>query len=156
MEDATKVTNPEKFGSGMWKTIHILALDAKTPVKKRQFHKTMNVIVNGIMCKRCKKHALEYIATYPPSRCKVFKRNKIDISMFRWSWVFHNRVNERLGKDIVMFEDAYKLYTEGPEICTEGCSDEEENFSPPGVSIESKDKSHIDGYDLPISWPYGQ
>ena len=53
--------------------------------------------------------------------------------MFYWSWLFHNAVNSRIGKDYVDYNTAWDMYSDDEmSVCTSNCGKE------PGTNIHSK------------------
>jgi hypothetical protein len=118
-------TNPRLNGPGCWFTIHTLAFYAKTKEEKHSFVNTMTTIANYFPCLKCRKHALEYIEKHPIQQA-IDKKD----GLFIWTWKFHNSVNYKLGKHIMSYELAYKIYSELTEndeeekVCSEECSGE--------------------------------
>ncbi len=131
------LSDPKYFGPGAWFVIHVMALDATTLAKKRSFYNMMEAVVPKIQCTKCRGHAIEYLEKYPPKKTMFSTHEGQDVSMFRWSWVFHNRVNVRLGKPIIPFEQAYNIYMNPGEVCND-CGKEDESGNSPGrVNIPS-------------------
>ena len=57
------------------------------------------------------KHAHDYLMEHPMEPYRDIKDDSgIPCGMFMWSWEFHNAVNERLGKKVIDYNDAYELY----------------------------------------------
>jgi len=126
MADVKKLVDPKSFGPGAWLIIHILAYNAKRDEAKRDFEAAMHKICSGLKCKNCKVHCGEYLKNHPiRDYWHVKNKNGVDIGMFKWSWTFHNAVNQRLGKEIMDFDTAYHLYSEDSDmVCTKDCGGE--------------------------------
>lgn len=141
------LSDPKYFGPGAWFVMHVVALDATTIAKKRSFCNMIDTVVPKIQCTKCKGHATEHVKKYPPRKSKVYTRHGRDVSMFRWSWVFHNSVNVRLGKSIMSFQEAYDTYMNPKEVCDD-CGEEDDSGNSPGrVDIPSNK------YNPDSDWP---
>jgi len=125
MADTKKLADPKSFGPGAWLVIHILAYHAKTNESKRDFEAAMHNICSGLKCNNCKVHCGDYLKNHPiKNYWDVKNKNGVDIGMFKWSWNFHNAVNQRLGKETMDFDTAYHLYSEDSDmVCTKDCGD---------------------------------
>jgi FAD-linked sulfhydryl oxidase len=101
--------DPKSWGSHMWATIHVLALQAD----KSNFINFIHSIENLLPCKKCRDHFKEYL-----------KKNPIKsstLSPFAWTVEFHNAVNLRIGKSIVDLETARSLWL--TDSCSYSCSE---------------------------------
>lgn len=110
-----KEVSPSVFGPGTWITMHVFALMSDEEQDRKCFVKFLEKVIENLPCKKCRKHASEYYRNNPISSSS---------SLFEWSWKFHNNVNQRLGKPIVVYEDAKKMY-ENAELLVDdggGCS----------------------------------
>lgn len=112
--------DPSTIAAGMWYSIHLEAYEAKSEEEKRAFARSMKRFCEKYPCAKCRRHASEYIAKHPIE--KYWNTNK---GIFKWSWIFHNDVNERLGKPLVSWDQANAIYSgdEQIHICGEGCDD---------------------------------
>lgn len=138
-------TNVSRYGPGFWATIHMLAFNANTKSEQKQFMKTMNIIAHQFPCRNCSNHAKEYIKNHP---MEDYVTDDDHLSMFKWTWKFHNAVNNRLRKEIMSYDMALHIYTqfkiadqmgenlvftnkskgEVKSVCSKECS-EAENFN---------------------------
>jgi len=127
--------DPSTIASGMWYSIHLEAFEAKTEDEKRAFLRTMKRFCEKYPCAKCRRHASEYIAKHPIE--KYWNTNK---GIFKWSWIFHNDVNERLGKPLISWDDAYAIYSgeENIHVCTEGCDDNSKSRSQHSQSLSHR------------------
>lgn len=113
-------TDPTKFGPGMWISIHTLALRANTQEKKKEYVEEVISLVESIKCGECHGHATEYLKKNPIEKYFNVKdvKSGAEIGCFKWSWVFHNAVNKRLGKKELDFNTALMKYIPSKEKCT--------------------------------------
>lgn len=123
-----KINQPQNFGPGYWRLIHVIALDANTYMKKMQFIQLIQTIFNSIPClDPCRHDALDYLNKHPLTEYWNIVVNGEDIGMFYWSVDCHNWVNRKLGKPYVPREVAYRFYKHPDDfVCQEDCHD---NFS---------------------------
>lgn len=111
----TDPTDPKVFGPPLWRQIHKDALESDTREKQLAFITRLQERIRNIPCSTCRNHAQEY-----------FDRNNIlnvigmrilgydpSLSIFIWTWLFHNDVNKRIGKPILTIGHALSLYTSG-------------------------------------------
>lgn len=106
----SELPDQQKLGSGQWFTIHKLAKRAITENKKRQFVEVMDDIREEMRCIKCKEHMTEYMRNNPFAPYWNYREDGIQMGLFKWTWIFHNSVNERLGKPYVPWEVAKKMY----------------------------------------------
>lgn len=112
------VTDPKVFGPGMWYTIHVSSMQ----MGEDCYIKYIKSLIPKIPCKKCRDHAMEYIQGNPIDNFTNIKDKDGElIGMFKWSWIFHNTVNQKLGKSIIDFNTAYNFYTNDSELCTLNC-----------------------------------
>lgn len=114
----TKFPSDSKiWGPGVWWNIHILALRANTQEKINEYIDYIKYILPKLPCLTCRNHATEYLKKHP-----LEEFININEGMFRWSWIFHNEVNVRLGKQIINYYTAINLFEDNEsEICTDTC-----------------------------------
>ena len=112
------ISKSEKFGPGMWYTIHITALKLGEDL----FLDWIRIILNSIQCLRCRTHALEYLEENNPVKYMgIHNENGELIGMFQWSWKFHNDVNLRLSKKVYDFNEVYRMYSSESALCSNHC-----------------------------------
>lgn len=115
------------WGPGIWFTIHVNALNANNTSTKKDYVKFLHHLREYIPCSACKIHFYEYLNTVKPEKLinkktHADEESKKDISMFVWSWEFHNAVNKRLNKKVIKLKDAYEFYKNIP---LKPCEDED-------------------------------
>lgn len=102
---------PKKdWGNLLWKYIHnICIIDLETPEENAKettkIIKILKNIKNIIPCISCKKEWKQYLKTLDD--IDIYKR----LSLFYWSWEIHNKVNIRLHKPLITYENALNIYT---------------------------------------------
>ena len=94
-----------KLGKDLWTKIHKKAMKANNYKRKKKFIKFVKDVHDSIQCSECKGHMRNYIKEEPFTDYLDAKDG-----LFYWSVKFHNAVNERIGKDILPYQDAFKLY----------------------------------------------
>lgn len=122
-----ELPDQQALGPGEWFTIHKLAKRATNEQKKRAFVEFINDLCEEMRCNRCKEHMTDYIRNNPFGPFwNVRDVDGTQIGMFKWAWIFHNSVNDRLGKPYVDWDTAKRLYytpnpsSPGPFKCTSG------------------------------------
>ena len=108
-------TDPKYLGPGNWHSIHLMAANANTMDEKKAFLWFIKVLSENFYCNRCKVEFLQYLKDDDP----IFYIDKPE-GMFFWSFNFHNTVNKRLGKQIMLYHDAKSLYF-NPKTCLTNC-----------------------------------
>jgi hypothetical protein len=112
------ITNPQKFGPVTWYIMHNTALK----LNEETFSDWVRLLIDSIPCNNCRSHALEYIEINPPENFLGIENEKGEpIGMFQWTWQFHNNVNIRLNKEILDYDDAYRMYTNDTFRCDKHC-----------------------------------
>ena len=117
------LTKPTVFGPGTWFCIHILARKAYGEKRRDEYQNIVMIILSSLPCNTCRQHALDYIANNPISKAPYKANdNGEDLTLFHWTWLFHNAVNRRLGKSQMSWDKAVALYGE-EGVCMSGCGD---------------------------------
>lgn len=99
------------IGPGIWYSIHLKGALATTDYLKDMFEEYINELCDNFPCKKCKKHFREFLDKNPIKNYRnIIDKFGEDIGLFKWSWMFHNDVNKRLGKDLIDYELAYQIY----------------------------------------------
>ena len=116
------ITNPVYVGPGTWNVIHTIAMHANTLEKQKEAIKTITFICNTFPCEVCRGHAQEYIKANPLEDYLMKKSQPL--SIFFWTWKFHNAVNYKIGKHVMSKDVAIKLYspTKDTKLCSKECS----------------------------------
>lgn len=102
-----KILKNQKYvGPGIWFTIHSEAKEATSIREQRTYCALIRRLQRNFPCSICRKEFGAYLEKYPP---EDMVQNH-EFAMFTWSVDFHNRVNERLGKHILSWEECTSLY----------------------------------------------
>ena len=114
----TKVSNPKGYGP-LWYLIHKKAFNTKNLYEKEDFERFVIWLISVLLCDDCKEHATKYLKENPirPFFSLRDERSGAEIGCFKWSWIFHNNVNRRLGKKELDWLTALSMYGSN-----EGCS----------------------------------
>jgi hypothetical protein len=98
---------PEIFGPDLWNSIHLICLGAPDNFlnisSKNDYAMFFRSLGTVIPCYECKKHYLNEIIEYPP-------KLETNITLFKWSVDLHNRVNKRLNKKELPYEEALEYW----------------------------------------------
>lgn len=126
-------TNPKILGPGVWYAIHTMAMSCEDIDSCLFFIQFLKAIIESFPCEKCRIHAMTFIEKNPPEKY-LHITNDIDeqIGMFKWTWDLHNSANKGLGKPIISFSEAWRLYSE-PSICVKGCGKDYEDIPPPNI-----------------------
>jgi len=142
--DISRLSNPTIVGPGVWFSIHLKARDAVTPDKKKQFIEYIQQLSEEFPCLKCRTHIQEYLSTNPfDDFYTIVNEDGIDIGLFKWSWIFHNTVNTRLGKPYMEWETAWSSYNntdDGDMICSQEC-DKDSNVDSVDTDVITIDKN---------------
>lgn len=122
MSDAESHSHDAKvIGPGTWDMMHRTSVSSDPTL----FILVVKFVYDNFPCAVCRRHFQEYCTKNPPWKLKPEPdKEGNDLSRFKWMWICHNVVNERLGKRIVEWIMAVRMYLQSP-LCTEGCSEEE-------------------------------
>ncbi len=94
--------NLSVIGPSTWEKIHNLAINTVDKKSEEIFIKYIENISNNFPCDICKKHINKYIKEHP-FPCEYLK-------YFKWSWIFHNTVNIRIGKKFIPWNTALSIF----------------------------------------------
>ena len=94
-----------------WNKIHRKAAKIKSYDDKKKFMRYMKRLYEVIDCEVCRKHTGKFMRKYPMKEYLVYiDKDGKDRGLFRWTWIFHNKVNRRLNKREYGWREAVKLY----------------------------------------------
>jgi hypothetical protein len=95
------------WGHFLWAFIHtICIIDYMSELQTIKLK--LENIVNIIPCEKCK---LEYSNEINSNEFKMLDLTSDPLILFKWSVEFHNKVNTKLGKNIIFLEEAIKIWT---------------------------------------------
>lgn len=119
-----RLSDPTYVGPGTWWVTHMKAKLATNEKTIDEFINYMNFLAQHFSCKNCRKHINEYMKSHPFSDLRNLKNEEGElIGMFKWSWLFHNAVNTRIGKPYIDWETAVGMYYNEIEVCSKNCEE---------------------------------
>jgi Erv1 / Alr family len=92
---------PEKFGPYFWATLHMACLFG---TDKEALETFIQAFANVLPCHNCQWHFKRLLQEAPPPT------GGTDLEYFAWSVDIHNKVNDRLKKPRVSYEEALELW----------------------------------------------
>lgn len=123
-EDINVLSDPKVVGPGVWWLVHTYAKDSIDTQKIKKFIDFMNFLRENFSCKNCRKHINQYMDLHPFDDLKNLKNQEGRlIGMFKWSWLFHNAVNTRIGKPYIEWETAVNMFYNETEVCSKNCEE---------------------------------
>jgi len=124
-------TNPKIIGPGWWSRYHLKARQATTLERINRFiEDDAYWIRDNFPCLKCRKDTKEYM-NENDIRLYIHIKDEFSnfIGMFKYTWMQHNWVNAKLGKKLMDWETALRLYDVDEDgVCTKDC-DASENAS---------------------------
>ena len=100
------MSGTESWGPAAWKFLHSVTFnysDHPSLNEQRNMEQFFYSLKNLLPCDECKNHFENEIRLHPPDT-----RSKETISS--WLVDIHNRINRRLGKQIITYDKAKQLY----------------------------------------------
>jgi hypothetical protein len=95
------------WGPVTWRLLHMMVLKVNDNITPTQIIELKNIILrilSNLPCPYCTSHAISYIST---SNYKYIQ-NVADLRIFMFH--FHNKVNQRLNKPLITYEQHTDLY----------------------------------------------
>jgi hypothetical protein len=103
--------NPDIWGKHVWTSIHFIALGYPSNPNAQQkniYIQYFNSLADVLPCKSCADHFKKLLTLHPLNDAHLAN----NFSLFEWTVLLHNKVNERLNKPIISLERAKKIYLE--------------------------------------------
>lgn len=111
--------DPKKIGPGSWTALHILS----TKSDSAGFMVFCKYLKDDFPCLTCRNAINEYMELDSPFDLKTETDSTgKDISRAKWSWIFHNSVNQKLDKDIFSWDSFQETYFDA--TCSLDCGDD--------------------------------
>lgn len=107
---AKKGNHPEVFGPPLWFSLHNASAYYPTNASALHAERMKNIILGIpvlLPCETCKEHATNYIEEKKHLLSDICKTKE---TLFKFFVDFHNYVNERLGKPILSYKEAERIY----------------------------------------------
>ncbi len=100
--------DPKFWGPGLWKAIHSMAATANTRETRMHFKNMMTHMAYILPCDVCRNHLSQNMNKIP-----IEKYMKSSESLFLWTFLLHDAVNDSQGKkgsDRPSFHEIYNTY----------------------------------------------
>jgi len=124
MNNINKLSDPTVVGPGTWWLTHMKGKDATNDKLIEEFIDHMYFLAENFSCKNCRKHINQYMETHPFDDLRNLRNEDGErIGMFKWSWLFHNAVNTRIGKPHVDWETAVEMFYGDTGVCSKNCEE---------------------------------
>lgn len=105
---------PSFWGPHAWRFLHAATFaypeTSPSPAHKQAFLELLTALPLILPCVECGSHFAVEIKAHPPA---LENRD----ALTRWLVDLHNRVNQRLGKPVVAYEDVVEEYTDCEKQC---------------------------------------
>jgi hypothetical protein len=116
----SEINVKELAGFGYWALLHkgadkVAKLNSYDD--KIRFSVFVVQVISLYPCAACVAHATEYISGNPLA--KVI-RDPDPYAFVKYFWVFHNFVNDRIGKETVSYQECLDLWGQGNAPCLFG------------------------------------
>ena len=129
---------PNSIGPGIWFDLHLEAFEATTEEKKVAFATTVERLRTKFPCVTCRIHLQDFcekepLAKYWNRKSSISNTTQAgrDTSLFEWTWILHNKVNERLRKVQPSFASVYAYYASlSSTVCTTCGNDDKLGVTP--------------------------
>jgi hypothetical protein len=111
---SNKVLGPDTWGPVVWHALHYITLGYPvnpTPRNKIKYKHFFTLLSDVLPCSICAKHFEENLVNMPLDD-KVLENKE---SLIKWLIDFHNIVNEKNNKPIIMYKEARQLIEQDKE-----------------------------------------
>ena len=101
---------PEIWGPKLWFTLHNTASyypDNPSPICRQRMKHLILSVPLMTTCEKCSDHATDYIQQHLHILDDIVSSR---YSLFKFFVDFHNAVNRRLNKPVMLLEEAWRLY----------------------------------------------
>lgn len=100
--------SPETWGPVLWQHFHRFALHTFDPEAPEEAITFYTAFTDKIPCRSCRD---KYQALLQGQMQIMSRDLRKRLSLFRWSWRFHNIVNMLLQKPQISFKEALSIHT---------------------------------------------
>ena len=112
-----RLADRDLIGPGVWFSLHMMAYHAQSsPVMRDALIEYVQVLREKFPCEECRQHFNQLTDRLSPT---AFENE--EYGHFKWSYIAHKTVNERLGKETPSFEAAFRFFTDPKNDC-KNCS----------------------------------
>ena len=102
----------DHWGTFVWSFLHTISIFCDEKIPEVEFHKIKNLLKNIkdiIPCKTCKDEYSKYVPSLKLIKYSTLQKDRM--ILFKWGFIVHNRVNQKLKKRIYTYEEALKKWT---------------------------------------------
>lgn len=97
-----------QWGNSLWNYIHTISIiDFEYPEDNIR-HQTLIFDILKNLKMPCYKCQIEYDNEINNIDINSFNKS---MYLFEWSWNFHNKINQKLNKSLINYDDAILIYT---------------------------------------------
>lgn len=112
-DNLQKLSDRDYIGPGVWFMLHLLALHGETnQTLKQAYPEIIDLLREKFPCEECREHFIKMTDTL-----NIRESTQEKYSQFKWSYIAHKMVNERLGKETPAFENAFRFFSDPKSNC---------------------------------------
>lgn len=148
VRDKKHILEPSYIGPGVWYIIHTYSLI----MNDTDYIKFIDDLSKVFNCEKCRSHFQSYLSDNPIEDYVNYQFTDLPknlknehLGKFYWSFMYHNNVNVRLGKQTFDFLSALKLYNvlkeNSEDASSSECSSCSSKSDESEISVPSSSKS---------------
>lgn len=102
----------DHWGTSIWSYLHTISLFCEKEIPKVEFYRIKNLLKNIkhiIPCKTCYDEYCKYIPSLNLIKYSAVEKDRM--ILFKWGVIVHNKINEKLKKKQISYENALKKWT---------------------------------------------
>ena len=107
----TNSSDPEVFGPALWFSLHNASVkypEKASPIAREKMKGVIIGLPMLVPCDNCFNHCTSFVESKWDELDTICSTRE---NLFNFFVDFHNKVNQRHGKPLMSYEDAWKLYT---------------------------------------------
>lgn len=107
----TNSSDPEVFGPALWFSLHNASVkypEKASPIAREKMRGVIIGLPMLVPCDNCFNHCTSFVESKWEELDTICSTRE---NLFNFFVDFHNKVNQRHGKPLMSYEDAWKLYT---------------------------------------------
>ena len=136
-----------KSGPGIWYMIHIMSVSTITQRELSIFTNILYNILFNLQCLDCRDHSINYIKQNPLSTEPPIYLQQYNITIYVWTWKFHDSVSKFLGKTSPSIQESYFYY----RLCS-GIDNLIINITPHNIEYQEESiEQHPSDFTLQLS-----
>lgn len=102
----------DHWGTFIWSYLHVISIFCEKDVSEIEFYKIKNLLKNIkhiIPCQTCKDEYSKYIPSLNSIKYSTVSKDRM--ILFKWGFLVHNKVNQKLKKKNYTYDEALKKWT---------------------------------------------